>query len=282
MKKLLLSAPLALLAVCLTTSAIAQNAAGIAPVITEIMYNPPEGGNDTLEFIEIWNPNGSFPLDMSGFYFSAGIDYTFPTGSEIPAGGFIVVAVDSIAFESVFGQEALEWDGGALSNGGEGITLRTPGGFVADTVFYDDGGDWPSEADQGGYSLVVCDPSADNNDPANWSISTNDVGFFSNGLDTYADPYQFLPCVTVGVADNEVITTRVFPNPSNGAFRIEMDALDQVANLRIYSMTGQVVFSESVATGTTVLDMATELEPGHYVLTIENENSWQRAKLSVQ
>lgn len=282
MKKLLLSTILIATAVFQANFTVAQVAAGVAPVITEIMYNPPEAGNDTLEFIEIWNPNGSFPLDMSGFYFSSGIVYTFPTGSEIPAGGFIVVAIDSVAFESVFGVEALEWDGDALSNGGEGIALRTPGGFLADTVFYDDGGDWPTEADQGGYSLVVCDPSADNNDPANWSISTNNIGFFSNGLDTYADPYQFLPCVTVGVTDNEVITTRVYPNPSNAAFRIEMTELEEVSDLRIYNLAGQVVFNESVAAGTTVLDLETGLDAGHYVLTIENGTTLQRAKLSVQ
>lgn len=254
---------------------------GVAPIISEIMYNPPESGTDSLEFIEIMNPSLASPMDLSGFYFSAGVEYTFPTGSIVPPSGFVVVAVDSVAFADVFGYPALEWTSGGLNNGGEGITLRSAAGIVADTVFYDDSGDWPSEADQGGYSLVLCDPTMDNNVGTNWSISTNDVGFFSNGMDTYADPYQFIACTTVGIADDNVITTLIYPNPSNGEFRIQFETLSSVGTVSIYNQVGQLVHSEKIAVGASSIQVNATLKTGQYILLLESEGVAERRKLTI-
>ncbi len=47
-------------------------------VITEIMYNPPESGTDSLEFIELYN-KGVEVENLGGYYFADGIIYTFPS-----------------------------------------------------------------------------------------------------------------------------------------------------------------------------------------------------------
>ena len=52
-------------------------------VITEIMYNPPESGTDSLEFIEIYN-NGTDAVNMDGFTFVDGVEYTFPNIDILP------------------------------------------------------------------------------------------------------------------------------------------------------------------------------------------------------
>ena len=49
-------------------------------VITEIMYNPPESGNDSLEYIEILN-NGNSGVTMSGWTLEFG---NGPTIFNIP------------------------------------------------------------------------------------------------------------------------------------------------------------------------------------------------------
>lgn len=279
MKKLLLVLGLFITS---ASTAFAQNGGLANPVISEIMYNPPEAGTDSLEFIEIMNPSLTASINMSGFYFSSGVEYTFPTGSVIPAGQFLVVAVDSVAFESVFGSPALQWTGNALSNGGEGIALRDAANNLVDTVFYDDTGDWPSEADQGGSSLVLCDPAQDNNDVSNWTYSTNDVGFFSNGMDTYADPYNWFQCMTVGIEEENATAFTVFPNPSNGNFRIQMEASNKPANIRIFNTMGQMVYSAGIASGTTSIEMDTDLNAGHYILSIETGTELNRMKLVIQ
>lgn len=270
----------------------AQPAPGgaVPPVITEIMYNPPEFGTDSLEFIELYNPSQTLPLNLGGFYFSSGIVDTIPTGVILPPDGRVVIAVDSVVFETLTGVPCLEWESGGLSNSGEGITLRAPNGVVADTVFYDDNSMWPSEADGDGYSLVLCDASADNNLPASWTSSENATGYFiddSNNpgnppIQIFADPFQAPTCTTTGIADDNVITTRVYPNPSNGEFRVEFDALENVAVMKIHNSVGQLVSAQSLTTGTTSVNVSQQLSSGYYILSIERENSTERVKVSVK
>src|SRR5215218_9879186 len=58
-------------------------------VINEIHYAP-DVKTEQVEFIELLNP-GDQPLDLSGARFTNGVDYTFPSGASLPAGGYLVV-----------------------------------------------------------------------------------------------------------------------------------------------------------------------------------------------
>lgn len=163
-------------------------------VITEIMYNPPEGGTDSLEYIELYN-NGTNAVNLLDYSFSAGITYSFTSGFNLGAGEYVIVAVDSVAFENNFGVSAFQWTSGGLSNGGETITLLDGQGMEADNVDYSDGDGWPSNADGSGASLVLCDFDADNNDPANWASATTGTGAIINGLEVFANPGAASQCV---------------------------------------------------------------------------------------
>lgn len=168
------------------TVVIQDNDAAIpAIVITEIMYNPPESGTDSLEFIELYN-NGDMAVDLTDYYFSEGITFTFPQFSLEP-GAYTVIAVNSAAINNVFGVSAFQFTG-ALGNGGEPITLANPGGTEVTSVTYSDTAPWPTEPDGAGPSLVLCDPDADGNDGANWSASSTDSGAIINGVAVLASP----------------------------------------------------------------------------------------------
>ena len=293
MRKTLLST-LSLVAMLVGGETVKAQGQLFPPMITEIMYNPPEFGTDSLEFIEIYNPNETAPpsMNLSGYYFSAGIEDTIPFGTVIPPLSSIVIASDSVAFENTFGFPCFEWNNGGLSNSGEGIALRNSQGFLVDTVFYDDNSMWPSEADGEGYSLVICNPSPsiNNNLPSSWTASENSTGIFIDDsqnpgnpdFEIFADPNQASNCTTVGVGDNEIITTQIFPNPSNGEFRLQMEAVSETTNLRIFNTMGQAVFSEVIAAGTNNIDLTTGLKAGHYILTLEKGQELQRMKLIVQ
>jgi hypothetical protein len=54
------------------------------------------------EFIELFN-DGSQPVDVSGWRFTDGIDYTIPAGTVIPPGGYLVVSEDLKGFHQAFG-----------------------------------------------------------------------------------------------------------------------------------------------------------------------------------
>ena len=155
-------------------------------IITEIMYNPPESGTDSLEYIEFYNV-GSESVNLDG-YTLTGVEYTFPDFLLMP-GEFVVVAVDSVAFENNFGVAAFQWTAGGLSNGGETVAISDAAGNVVNSVTYDDNAPWPgAAADGGGASLGLCDFDADNSLGENWGTSTENTGIEINGNMLLGDP----------------------------------------------------------------------------------------------
>ncbi len=145
-------------------------------VINEINYNPIESGRDTTEFVELFNAEED-TVELSGFMFNEGFNFTFPEGSIINPGEYIVIAVDSAAFRNYYGFDAhYEWDSGALSNGGEDIRLVNADTIVVDYVDYNDAAPWPTECDGNGPSLELIDPALDNSLGENWQDSYVDGG----------------------------------------------------------------------------------------------------------
>lgn len=172
-----------------------------APVINEIMYRPGTGypENTALEFIEIHNPDAS-AVDISGWAITTGADFTFPSGTTIPAGGFLVVSSNPTALRAASAGAAAAtvvgpWKAGAtLANKGETITLSKPGSTAGtwetvDEIDYADEGDWATRtrdtlggwswvtaAGGGGMSLERRNPLLAKNSGQNWGASTSAGG----------------------------------------------------------------------------------------------------------
>ncbi len=139
--------------------------------INEIMYNPLESGTDTTEFIELTN-YGAESIDLSGWGFSQGVVFTFPPGTALAAGTYLVIAGDASAFTGYYGQAPdFEWNSGTLSNSGEMIELINADSNQVDSVAYKTGTTWPSTANGQGYSLELNRPMYDNSQGENWSAS---------------------------------------------------------------------------------------------------------------
>lgn len=151
--------------------------------IHEIMYHPvPEKGPDgklvkgSLEWVELFN-RSALPVDISGFQLVDAIQYSFPKGSVVPAGGYVVVTNDIDAFKTAYpavsastGLLLGDYKGG-LADSGENLLLLDACGNPADSVHYYDDGRWPEFADGGGSSLELRDPRADNASPEAWAPS---------------------------------------------------------------------------------------------------------------
>lgn len=155
-------------------------------VITEIMYNSPESGTDSLEFIELFN-NDVISVDLAGWSFTQGVDYVFPAYTMLPS-EYLVVAYKSSAILNTFGIVSQQWTSGALGNGGEAIELKNASAEVIDYVLFDDIAPWPLAPDDYGPSLTLCDPSSDNSLAANWSSSIEFVKLNVAGAAIYATP----------------------------------------------------------------------------------------------
>ena len=141
-----------------------------SPVINEILYRPGTGfpENTALEYIELHNP-GTLAVDLGGWALTEGVAFTFPAGTTIPAGGYLVIAADPAALMAASGFSGAlgPWaSGNTLSNGGETVSLSAPDGSggmtVVDEVRYADEGDWAVSTRNtlGGWSWITPASSA--------------------------------------------------------------------------------------------------------------------------
>jgi len=144
-----------------------------AVVIHEIHYDP-DVKTEPVEFIELHN-NG-LATDLSGWSFDQGIDYTFPAGTIMAPGSYLVVAEDPAALQTKFGVPALgPWVGG-LSNDGETIRLVDPLGNTVSEVDYGRGFPWPVVGGPPGYSIELANPFLDPDLGGNWRASDANAG----------------------------------------------------------------------------------------------------------
>ncbi|WP_306641918.1 lamin tail domain-containing protein [Sanyastnella coralliicola] len=140
-------------------------------VINEIHYNPcaPQGEDFDYEFVEIYNAEAT-TVDLEGFTFAAGFDFTFPAGAQMAAGEYIIVAVTAATYAGN-GYQVFEVEFGNLSNTGETIQLTDAFGNVIDEVTYADSAPWPTDPDGACTTLELIDEALDNADAANWQSS---------------------------------------------------------------------------------------------------------------
>lgn len=153
----------------------------LAVVINEIHYNASDN-TSTEEFVELVNTAG-VPVDLSGWRFTDGIDYTFANGTQIPAGGYLVIAENPATLLSEFGANALGPYEGGLSNGGERIAISDALGVLVDEVEYGTSFPWPIAPDGEGPSMELIDPSLDNNLGSNWRPAFTEPLFATPDVD---------------------------------------------------------------------------------------------------
>ena len=124
-------------------------------IINEIHYNPcnNQGDDFDYEFVELLNI-GDLAADLSGYEFyntAGGLDQlglTFPEGTSIAAGEFVLIVVSEAGAANYAGTGAqiFQMTQGNFSNSGEALALRDAFGNTVNAVTYDDAGAWPSSA----------------------------------------------------------------------------------------------------------------------------------------
>jgi hypothetical protein len=103
-------------------------------VINEIHYDP-DVKTEWVEFVELYNSDPE-PVDLSGWQLAKAVEFTFPAGTEIAPGGYLVAAQDPDAVRAKFGVTALGPWVGRLDNQGETLVLRDAAGQKVDEVDY--------------------------------------------------------------------------------------------------------------------------------------------------
>ncbi|MCK5822195.1 MAG: lamin tail domain-containing protein, partial [Bacteroidales bacterium] len=147
---------------------IGESAPASPLVINEIMYSPKTGQN-VSEFIEIYN-NGLQSLDISAYYFVAGIDFEFPQGTILSGGEYCIVTKQASVYQGD-GYQVFQWSSGGLSNSGEEVSLMNSEDELLDIVSYGNSGSWPITPNGMGPSLELKGTSRDNSLSGNWRAS---------------------------------------------------------------------------------------------------------------
>lgn len=217
-------------------------------VINEVQYHP-ASGDAAEEFVEIHN-RGSNAVNLGQWRLSGGVDFTFPAGTSLTAGGYLVVAKDKVrllAAHTNLNPAAVLGDfSGQLANSGDVVRLDKPDDLVStnqsgqrvtnqihivvDEVAYLTGGRWGRWADGGGSSLERVEPRGDGNRAPNWADSDETsksdwttvefTGLLDNGSMSSADQLQiFLLGAGECLVDNvEVLPQGGGNRVANGTF----------------------------------------------------------------
>ncbi|MDB4491407.1 lamin tail domain-containing protein [bacterium] len=168
-----------------------------SPVINELMFHAPGNpAEDTREeWIELYNTSKT-SINVSGWRFTKGIDFTTPEGTQLPANGFLIVAADTATFRTAHPDINPDVIGnwiGRLSNDSETITLTNADGNPVDQLDYATQGDWglrtqsapekeitgwiwENKADGDGHSLEKRQPLVRLSSGMAWALSTEAGG----------------------------------------------------------------------------------------------------------
>ena len=237
-------------------------------VINEIFYNGDADYPDsTYEFFELYN-NDVSTVDLSGYFLSEGVDFTFPDSSSIAPDEYIVVTVDTLMYAGN-GYQVFQWTDGALNNGGEDIQLMNTDCGIVDYVDYDDSDPWPEEADGNGPTLELINPSLDNTLAESWRAS-NVIGGTpgaSNGGLNIADNSGLIP---------KQVSMLLYPNPFNPVTTISF-SMSMSANVKIvaYNIVGNqvaTILNQTFSVGTQSVTWNAKNRPsGVYFIRIESD-----------
>ncbi|NLF32370.1 MAG: lamin tail domain-containing protein, partial [Planctomycetes bacterium] len=168
-------------------------------ILTEVLYAPTTPTAAHLEFVEIHNPTG-LPVDLTNWALDKDVEYVFPAGTILPAGGTLVVTSFDPAlaanatllntFRTTYGIDASVamvggWIGQLPDADGHVQLLRPdepdPADptvipyFLEDEVRYDSAAPWPAAS---GLSLQRVAADLWGNDSASWAAEGPTPGTF--------------------------------------------------------------------------------------------------------
>ncbi|MBP7276420.1 MAG: lamin tail domain-containing protein, partial [Kiritimatiellae bacterium] len=155
------------------------------------LHVDPDPKTSFVEFIEVHN-TGAAAVDLTGWSFSDGVQYTFPSGAVLPAGGFAVVAGNPASVEALFGITGVygAWTG-TLANEGETLILRDASGDKVDEVTYQIGFPWPTVGDAPSYSMELLHPDIDNDLGGHWRSSVGSAVIDGTPLPAGASGWKY-------------------------------------------------------------------------------------------
>ncbi|MEN6578807.1 MAG: lamin tail domain-containing protein [Phycisphaerales bacterium] len=151
-------------------------------VVINELHIDPDVKTEQVEFVELYNA-GAQAVDLAGWRLDGGVFFTFPAGTGLPAGGYLIVTQDpadakakwTTLKQATYAPRVLGPFGGKLDNEGDRVLLCDAAGGIVDEVNYQLGFPWPTVGDPmsgatagTGGSMQLINPAADNDLGGSW------------------------------------------------------------------------------------------------------------------
>ncbi len=232
-------------------------------VITEIMIDPHEVSDGYGEWFEVYN-TGTEDVDMSGWTITDADGQSHTIGSlVVPAGeyGLLVETANSSWNGGVSGYD-YHYSGHTFDNTADELYLRNSSDELMDAVEWDINADWYVCP---GTTVILYDMDTDNNDPANWGLSTvawpgSDEDFGSPGYEN--EEARDEPVVVI----SEIMFDPHAVSDGYGEWFELYNAEDDTINVRLYTFSD--LGGQSFFIGNNLF-----IPPNEHVVLVETPNS---------
>jgi hypothetical protein len=171
----------------LAESGMAVSGQGV--IVNEIMYHP-ASENLRESYVELYNP-GTTAANLSGWQFTKGLQFAFPTNTTLAPGGYLVVAADGAVFAATHPGVANYISGWTPPMGSHLVLEDASGQIISEVHYYNDGDwatrvltnngfaayghygwEWLAPHDGLGNSLELINPALPNTHAQNWGSSS--------------------------------------------------------------------------------------------------------------
>ncbi|WP_370390787.1 lamin tail domain-containing protein [uncultured Winogradskyella sp.] len=224
-------------------------------IITEIMQNPSDVGDNSGEYFEVYNPTAS-AIDMIGWTISDnGSDsHTISSSVVVPSLGFAVLGINADNLTNGGVNVDYEYSGFTLANGDDEIILTDGSSNEIDRAEYDGGPNWPDP--NGAAMIFIGSDTEDNNDGSLWAEAT-----VSEGIDN-----DFGSPGTEGT--NQIVASLVY---KNGTWNLEPSTATGARNAVVVNGT-YTLSSDININDMTIRPEASTIIPSSFTLTCTSLN----------
>ncbi|MDA0766959.1 MAG: lamin tail domain-containing protein [Verrucomicrobia bacterium] len=161
---------LLLVVAALSGLALAVASGGVPGVVINEVHHDSDPKTERAEFVELFNA-GATSVDLSGWQLKGVGSHTFPAGTSLGSGQFLVVAEDIATMQSKFGVTTTHQYAGGLDSDAELLRLLDGAGTEIDRLDYKSGFPWPTAARGAGASMELLHPALDNDLGGAWRSS---------------------------------------------------------------------------------------------------------------
>jgi hypothetical protein len=226
-------------------------------IISEINYKSAPT-SDAGDWFEI-HSTLSTDLNLSGWTITddSGLTtYTFPSGTTLPAGGYLVAARDMITFNNIH-PDVINVNGPTeiALGANDGVLLYDETGKIRFSVNYNYTTPWPQEANGLGKTLELLSSTGLMCEPTNWFAGCPDG---SPGA-------IYEPICDLGVNELNETAFIVFPNPGSEKFYLNSEVME--GTIRMFNLIGEEILSLERQAGTQAINI-TGMSAGMYIIDL--------------